>query len=251
MKTTPSLLSPQAFRTIAVGTFLLLTLTTQPCRAQFPAPPGQTPNSGGYQGGGQSPTPPPPSQTPPPALPNGVSQLYALQGSNQILAIATPDGYDRLLDLIRNLDGDLDILRTKVVSVEARTSDLAALGVTSSSDGVSLSAADDGRLLAALQHGSLRVIETLRITTRENTAVATLLHRAGARNADGGTPFTLIPREGKNGTLTLEIHEPTATQVSVQSGQTAVIRLPGLTTGTVRLLFLTPTVLPSESRPLR
>ena len=232
MKTAPSLPCPQAFRAILAGILLLLVFTPGPSSAQTPIPP-------------------PTSQTPPPALPDGVRQVYALQGTNQILAIATPEGYDRLLDLVRNLDGDLDIHRTKVVSVEVRTSDLMALGVTTGPDAVSLSAADDTKLLAALQSGKLRTVETLRITTRENTAVTTLLRRAGARNPDGGTPFTLIPREGKSGALTLEIHEPVAAQVSVQSGQTAVISLPGLTTDTTRLLFLTPTVLPSESRPPR
>ena len=245
MKTAPSSRSHRIARLSAAGA-LLLAAAAQTCHAQFAAPPGP----GGFLGGGPSSGPPSASQTPPPSLPDGVSLIYALQGSNQILTYATPEGYDRLLELIRNLDGDLDLLRTKVVSVEARTSDLAALGVTPSPGGASWSAQDNARLLTALQNGSLRATETLRITTRENTAVTTLLRRPGARNTDGGTPFTLIPREGKNGMLTLEIHEPTAVQVSVQSGQTAVVPLPGLTTDTVRMLFLTPTVLASESRPL-
>lgn len=251
----------------ALTAFLLTAGLTQSCHAQYPVPypvqggpgvyptqPGQFPYPGGNPAPGQFPSPqsPPPSQTQnaPVILPEGVSQLFALMGTNDLLAMATPEGYDRLRELVRNLDGDLDAIRTKVVSVDAQTSDLAALGVTVNAGKPSLTDADDAKLLSALAANNLRVTETLRITTRENTPVDTLLRNAGARSATGGTPFTIIPRESKDGLVTLEIHQPATVQVAVRSGQIAVVALPGVTTETVRLLFLTPTVLSSESRPM-
>lgn len=236
MNTAQSLPAPLLLgATASASAFLLLACLMPPCHAQSPA---QFP-------------PPAPAQNPPAVLPAGVDRLYALEGTNTILAMATPEGYDRLRELVRNLDGDLDIIQTKVVSVEARTTDLTALGVSIPPGTTSLSGSDGARLRAALQNGDLRPIETLRITTREDTPVDTLLRHAGARHATGGTPFTLIPREEKDGTVTLEIPQPLSVQVAVQSGQTAVLALPEMTPGTVRLLFLTPSVLSSESRPVR
>ncbi len=251
---------PRLGQAASAAALLLVAAPSQPCHAQGPVQdpaPGQYPAPGAAPGypaqPGQFPGEFPPAgpQTPPPAaLPEGVSRLYALEGTNDLLAMATPEGYDRLRELVRILDGDLDAVQIRVVSADVQTGDLAALGVTLTPAKPSVTGADAARLLSALQAGNLRATETLRITTREDTAVDTLL-RAGAHNLSGGTPFELIPREDKNGLVTLEIHQPTSVQVAVASGQTAVVALPGMTTGTVRLLFLTPTVLASRSRSLR
>lgn len=215
--------------------------------------PGQFPNSGrGYRRDGQNPQAQFPQQSGQgirAQLPDGVDQLYALEGDNSLLAMATPEGYDRLDELVRNLDGDLDIIQTKVVDAQARQSDIAALGVTIDPNNPSVGSESAGKLLAALQAGNLRATETLRITTREFTVVDTLLRSTGERLAAGGTPFSLIPRVAKNGAITLEVIQPVSETVSCENGQTAVIATPGTISGTVRLLFLTPTIKSSDLRP--
>jgi hypothetical protein len=285
MKTARSL-SPRfrAAGALAAGAAALLTALGTPCHAQFPGQP-----------------PPSPNQPPSSGLPNGVDQLYAMQGTNDLLAMATPEGYERIRELVKNIDGQTDIIRTKVVTVDTNRSDLEKLGYTivgwpkpdgeaaktaSSTggalpDGVErvyalqggglvveptsaglkrvalnlgtspLSSNNTATLIAALESGKLPAIETLRITTRENTVVDTLLRNANTRVTGSGTPFSLVPHEDRNGQVILEVMEPTSIEFGVQSGQTAILVLPGLTTDAVRLLFLTPTVLPSSARPIR
>src|SRR6185437_7891033 len=37
-------------------------------------------------------------------LPEGVDRIYALEGDNSLLVEATPDGFNRIRDIIKNLD---------------------------------------------------------------------------------------------------------------------------------------------------
>ncbi len=242
----------------ALGALSLL-LTTH-CYAQYPT---QYPAPGQYQGGRfpgqgrqfpqQSPFQNPGAQAQTQgALPDGVNQVYALEGTNTILAIATPDGYDRIRELIRNIDGDLDIVQTKVVAVDVTTSDLAALGVSARTGaGSVVSGTDGGKLLAALASGRLTGSDVVRLTTRENTPIETLLRVRGSAAGTGGTPVSVIPRVTKDGAVSLEISEPLSAMVTARGGETVVLAAPGTTADAVRLLFLTPGILPSDTRPAR
>lgn len=269
-------------------------LLAAPCLAQYPGqypgarayPPamGQYPSAGRY-----APSLPQPAATPQASLPPGVDKIYANEGNNHLLVMATPDGYEYVREMVRNLTGNLDIIRTKVVSVQASSSDLELAGVYTKNPsspptetgaartlppGIKrlhateeanllfnstaldlsnpiVSAGAATKLIAALQAGTLRPIETLRITTRENTPVDTLLKQRGRQLAGGGTPFTLVPREEKDGSLTMQLVQPVSTFVTVKNGQTAVVALPGSKSGEVQLLFLTPTLVPSNARASR
>lgn len=279
---------------IIVSAIAATALLTKPCQAQYP---GQRPSAGQYPlamgqypGAGQySPALSQPTAAPHVSLPPGVDKIIANEGNNHLLVIATPSGYEYVRDLVRNITGNLDIIRTKVVSVEASSSDLELAGIYTknpsspptetgaartlppgirriyATEGANLlfnptaldlsnpivSADAATKLIAALQTGNLRPIETLRITTRENTPVDTLLTQRGRQLAGGGTPFTLVPREETDGSLTMQLLQPVSTFVTVKSGQTAVLALPGSKSGEVQLLFMTPTIVPSDARTTR
>lgn len=236
-----------------------IALLAPPCLAQYPGqyPPasGQYPGAaafgpatGQYPGAGRyAPSLPQTPAEPQVSLPPGVNKIIANEGNNHLLVMATPDGYANVLYLVRNLTGNLDIIRTKVVSVEATAEESGNLDL--SKPVVNADAA--AKLIAALQAGNLRPIETLRITTRENTPVDTLLKQRGRQLSGGGTPFTLVPREETDGSLTMQLIQPISTSVTVKSGQTAVIALPGSKSGEVQLLFMTPAIVPSNARTTR
>ncbi len=168
----------------------------------------------------------------------GVDRVFALEGNNTLLAYATPEGYAGLRSLVRHLDGDLDILQTDVVLAEVSPSTLKTLGV---------GATDDAALVAAFHNGKLPPADHVRLTTREDTPIDTLLHAPGGITL----PLSLVPREGDAGTLTLEMIQPASVSMSAASGGTALVRLPGGPDGTLRLLFLSPTLRASDARPAR
>ncbi len=166
----------------------------------------------------------------------GVGSIYAHQGDNTIIAYATPDGYARVRALVRHLDGDLDMIRTDVSLVTVSPAALKGLGITP--------AASDTALLAAFHSGRLPASDHIRLTTREDTPIDALLHDIG----NGRIPLSLVPREDADGALSVELLQPAVTSQAVGSGGTVVARLPDAPNGTVRLLFLTPTLLPGGTR---
>lgn len=201
-------------------------------------------NGGGANGRGQGQT----------QLPEGVSALIAHQGINEIIALATQGGYERVRELVRMIDGQLDIIRTEVKQVSAGAADLKALGLTADASGAALGDVDAARVLGAVKAGALRSSATVRITTRESTAVDALLTgrtRVGADTAATRTPLSLVPREERDGSLSLEIIQPTHTLRSVGPGGSVVLSLAGQTEGGVTFLILTPSILPSANRPAR
>lgn len=178
----------------------------------------------------QMPVPPDPSSLP------GVRSLYAHQGDNTIIAYATPDGYARVRALVKHLDGNLDVIRTDVSFVSVTPAALKDLGNTT--------AASDTALLAAFQAGCLPAGDHVRLTTREDTPIDALLRDPG----NGTLPFSLVPREDGDGALSVELLQPAVISQTVTSGGTVVARLPTAPNGTLRLLFLTPTLLPGGAR---
>ncbi len=172
-------------------------------------------------------------------LPPGVRSLYAHEGDNSIVAYATPDGYANVRALVKHLDGDLDIIRTNVSLVTATSATLKTLGLAAD--------ASNASLLAAFQSGRLPATDHLRLTTREDTPIDALLRAPG----DGSIPLSLVPREDADGALSVELLQPAATNITVDPSGIVVARLPGASPGTLRLLFLTPTLRPGGSRAAR
>lgn len=173
----------------------------------------------------------------------GVSALYAHQGDNSIIAYATPDGYARVQALVRHLDGDLDIIRTDVSLVMVSPDALKQLGGSST--------ASSAALLAAFHAGHLAATAHLRLTTREDTPIDVLLGNARYNSI----PLSFVPREGEDGTLSVELLQPAVVSQTVTSDGTLVARLPDLVArlpdtpnGTLRVLFLTPRLIPSAAR---
>lgn len=230
-----------------------------PPTGQFPNPPGPYggrgngfpggPNGGrnnpyGNNGGGQGQA----------QLPDGVQALIAHEGTNEIIALATREGYENVRELVRIIDGQTDIIRTDVKQIPAGADDLKALGLTPDTTGAPLSDADGAKVIGAVKAGTLRSSGTVRIITREATPVDVLLTgrtRVGAATAGAQTPLSLVPRELRDGSLALEIIQPTHSLRSVGPGGSIVLALPGQTAGAVTFLVLTPSILPSENRPAR
>ncbi len=181
-------------------------------------------------------------------LPDGIDALYALEGVNALALFGTKDGYDTALEVVRNIDGDLDIVRTQITLVKTTRADLTGLGVTLTSD--ALTDSDIAKLVAARQAGKLRAADAVRITTREDTVVDALL----GEHQRGEVPLTIVPRVTDEGLVAVELLQPVSTTVTSASRQTTVALLPGSGTADaspVTLLFVTPTILPSEYRPAR
>ena len=180
-------------------------------------------------------------------LPDGIDQLYALQSINTLVLFGTKEGYETALEVARNIDGDLDIVRTQITLVKATRADLSALGVTLTDDPPT--GADLTKLVTARQQGALRATDAVRITTRENTVVDALL---GAHQSE--VPLSVVPRVTKDGRIAIELTEPVDITVAASSRDTAIVVLPGSgkeATATVSLLFITPTILPSDYRPAK
>ena len=183
-----------------------------------------------------------------PTLPDGMDALYALEGTNQLVLFGTKEGYETALEIARNIDGDLDIIRTQFTLVKTTRAALAGLGVTLTGD--TLTASDISKLMAARQAGKLSALDTLRITTREDTVVDALL----AEHQRGALPVTMIPRVTKDGTVAVQFTQPLDATIVSPSGQTTVAVVPGGATADdapVTLLFVTPSILPSDYRPAR
>ena len=168
----------------------------------------------------------------------GVDQLYALQSNNSLLAYATPEGYAALRDLVRQIDGQLDIIRTDVALVEVSPGRLHTLGIETG---------DSGKLLSAFASGQLAITDRVHLTTREDTPIDTILHT----NALTTIPLSVVPREADDGTLTTELLQPNVVPDGIPGGGTVVARLPGASNGSLRLLFITATIVPSASRNSR
>lgn len=203
------------------------------------------PNGGGPNGQGQGQAG---------QLPDGVDALFAHEGTNEIIAIATPQGYEHVRELVKALDGQLDIIRTEVKQVSVGADDLKALGLPSDTSGTPLSDADAAKVLSAVKAGALRSSAVLRITTRETTPVDALLTgrtNVGSATAGTQTPLSIVPREKSDGSLALEIMQPTYAFRSVPRGGSVVLPLPGQTAGSVTFLVLTPSIVPSANRPAR
>jgi hypothetical protein len=206
---------------------------------------GYNNNGGGQNGNGQGQAG---------QLPDGVDALIAHEGTNEIIALATQEGYEHVRELVKIIDGQLDIIRTEVKQVPVGADDLKTLGLPTDTSGAPLSDADATKLLGAVKTGVLRSSATVRITTRESTPVDTLLTDrtgVGTNTAGTQTPLSLVPREQSDGSLALEIIQPTHTFRSVATGGSVVLPLPGQTAGAVTFLVLTPSILPSETRPVR
>jgi hypothetical protein len=183
-----------------------------------------------------------------PMLPDGIDQLVALQSVNQILVFGTKEGYETALEVARNIDGDLDIIRTQFTLARTTRAGLTGLGVTLTAD--PLTTSDIARLVAARQAGKLQTLDTVRITTREDTVVDALLGEHQRR----ALPLTMIPRVAKDGTVEVQLTQPLDTTIAAPSGQTTVAVVPGGASSAdapVSLLFVTPAILPSDYRPGR
>ncbi len=239
---------------VAALAALFQTASPQAAQAQFPGGtgvpgnrfPGGTSGNNSYGGnnGGQGQG----------QLPEGVQALFAHEGTNVIIALATQEGYEHVRELVKIIDGQLDIIRTEVKQVSASADDLKALSLPTDTSGAPLSDADGAKVLGAVKAGTLRSSATVRITTRESTPVEALLTgrtRAGAATTGAQTPLSLVPRELRDGSLALEIIQPTNTLRGVAPGGSVVLALPGQTAGSVTFLVLTPSILPSEHRPAR
>ena len=208
-----------------VGALLAL---SGPCFAQYAAP-----------GRGQDATQ---SQ-----LPDGVQKIYALEGDNSLVAMSTPEGYQRLRVLVKAIDGDLETIQMTVISATLRTSDLAALDITGSLGNGLVDAADTAKLTTALSTGRILNSARGRITTREYTPVETRLRGVGA---DGGTSLAFVARIMPNDAISMEITAPSQMALSITPGQTAVLALSAPEANLVRLIFLTPRLSNNIPRPV-
>jgi len=93
-----------------------------PGQGQF----GGQPNQGQgnpFQQGGQG------GQENQSALPEGVDRIYALQGDNSLFIEATPDGFNRVRDIVKNLDIAPRQVQIKVEFVTASVNDVDAFGI--------------------------------------------------------------------------------------------------------------------------
>lgn len=82
----------------------------------FPGGGGGFPGGGG-QGQGQQ------------QLPEGVERIYALQADNSLLVEATPDGFNRIRDIVKNLDIAPRQVQIKVEFVTASIADVDSFGL--------------------------------------------------------------------------------------------------------------------------
>lgn len=62
-------------------------------------------------------------------LPDGVDKIYALEGDNSLFIQATPDGFQRVRDIVKNLDISPRQVQIKVEFVTASVSDVDAFGI--------------------------------------------------------------------------------------------------------------------------
>ncbi len=63
------------------------------------------------------------------ALPEGVDRIYALQGDNSLFIEATPEGFSRVRDIVKNLDIAPRQVQIKVEFVTASVTDVNAFGI--------------------------------------------------------------------------------------------------------------------------
>ncbi len=63
------------------------------------------------------------------ALPEGVDRIFALQGDNSLFIEATPDGFNRVRDIVKNLDIAPRQVQIKVEFVTASVNDVDAFGI--------------------------------------------------------------------------------------------------------------------------
>lgn len=63
------------------------------------------------------------------ALPDGVDRIFALQGDNSLFIEATPDGFNRVRDIVKNLDIAPRQVQIKVEFVTAAIADVDAFGI--------------------------------------------------------------------------------------------------------------------------
>lgn len=95
---------------------------------------GQSPNQfGGQQGGGFQGNPfqqgGQDAQGGQTALPEGVDRIFALEGDNSLFIEATPDGFNRVRDIVKNLDIAPRQVQIKVEFVTASVTDVDAFGI--------------------------------------------------------------------------------------------------------------------------
>lgn len=178
------------------------------------------------------------SQAAPPVDTPGVDKIFALQSNNTLLVYATPEGYAAMRSLVRHIDGQLDILRTDVAFVDISAERLKSLGIAPT---------DSARLLAAYRAGHLPLSDHVRLTTREDTPIDTLLHTA----SNTTLALSLVPREGDDGQAYVELMQPAVRPDTVTGSETLVAHLTGAPAGGLRLLFITPEILPSAARHSR
>lgn len=62
-------------------------------------------------------------------LPDGVQKIYALQSDNSLLVLATPDGFQRVKEIVKNLDIEPKQVEIRVQFVTTSVSDADALGI--------------------------------------------------------------------------------------------------------------------------
>jgi hypothetical protein len=214
--------------------------------------PARNPGYGYYPGAPQQQPMVPPSQTPAPqqtaappvTLPQGINKIYANEGNESLLVIGTQQGYDTAEELVKLLDGDLDIISTQIALAQTTQAEMAVLGVTVPQDGA-LSSADIQTLVTAEQDGKLPVSALDRVITREDTVIGVLMGKSDL-------PLTFVPRVEKNDMVGVQLTQPISLTASARPGSTSVVALPPTGTGPtepVTLLFLTPKILPSDYRP--
>ncbi len=91
-------------------------------RGGFPGQPTFGPQQGQFQGN-------PFDQNGGGALPEGVDRIFALQGDNSLFIEATPDGFNRVRDIVKNLDIAPRQVQIKVEFVTASVNDVDAFGI--------------------------------------------------------------------------------------------------------------------------
>jgi len=196
-----------------------------------PAPISQTPASGPQT---QSTQPAMPTNLPP-----GVEHIYAVQGDNSLIVLADQDGFNHVRDLVRNLSGDLDIIHTHIDAVDLSADDEKALGVKIDTTDPAPGPQLEATLIGAWKHDKLHEsCYPLRVVTRENTSVDVMLeshkHRVKTR-------LSYVPRVAKDGRMVVELMEPVSVMAAAPSGDTLVVIMPGKSTDSARILFITTT----------
>ncbi len=166
-------------------------------------------------------------------LPDGVDRLFASEGDNTLLAYATPGGYAELRDLVRHLDGQLAVLRVEASLAEIAPADARALNMAPGA--TAFSSAQSLRLREMQRAGRLRLRDTVRVTTLEDTPFETVL----GGKVVGVVALNAVPRLNPNGTLSVEMSAPVARYVTAASGESAFLPLSMQPDGTVRLLVVT------------